>query len=72
MILEESEVYDNDVVVAEIAPAPKEIVDRVLSADENSEHGRSNWMWLRLPNGDLVLGVYPQGDLYEECCRYAP
>jgi hypothetical protein len=26
--------------------------------------GRSDFVWLRLPNGDLILGVWPQGDTY--------
>lgn len=26
---------------------------------------RSPYHWLRLPNGDLMLGVFPQGDTYE-------
>lgn len=55
---------DTDRVLAEVRPASNESVATVLSADENSEDGRSGWMWVRLANGDLILGVYPQGSTY--------
>lgn len=44
--------------------ASLQAVATVLQADENSEDGRSEWLWLRLANGDLVLCVFPQGDTY--------
>jgi hypothetical protein len=47
-----------------IKPATAESVETVLAADENDEDGRSEWLWVRLPNGDLILGVYPQGETY--------
>lgn len=73
MFLQECTVYnDHDEVVAEIKPADEDMVERVLAAEEEGHDGRSNWMWVRLSNGDLILGVYPQGQLYEECARYAP
>ncbi len=46
------------------APASPELVALVLNASEDSGDGRSEWRWFRLPNGDLILGVYPQGDTY--------
>jgi len=60
---------DNDpsVVLARIHPASHESVGRVLSANPESPNGRSPWVWLRLPNGDAILGVFPQGDTYLEC-----
>jgi hypothetical protein len=38
----------------------------VLSADPRAEDGyaRSQWVWLRLPNGDLFLAVAPQDETY--------
>lgn len=51
--------------LASVLPATKEQVDFVLSQSEDDEDGRSNWVWVRLANGDLILGVYPQGDTYE-------
>lgn len=48
-------------------PAPQEAVDVITNApiESDTEHdGRSVWMWIRLPDGDLVLAVYPQGDTY--------
>ncbi len=47
-----------------IHPASKESVNTVLNANPNCIDGRSNWVWVRLPNGDLVLGVFPQGGTY--------
>ena len=47
-----------------IQDAKPKHVKLVLDADENSQDGRSQWVFLRLPNGDLVLAVYPQGDTY--------
>ena len=55
---------DTDRVLATVKPASNESVGTVLTASETSEDGRSNWMWVRLANGDLILGVYPQGDTY--------
>jgi hypothetical protein len=48
------------------APASQELVDHVLTAPTEGNDGRSEWLWIRLPNGDLILGVYPQGDTYME------
>lgn len=39
-------------------------VNYVLSKDSNDDEGRSQWQWFRLPNGDLILGVFPQGTTY--------
>lgn len=52
-------------VIAMVHPASAKSVRSVLAADPSSPDGRSPWMWVRLPNGDLVLGVYPQGTTYE-------
>lgn len=51
-------------VIASIHPASARSVNEVISADPKSDDGRSPWMWIRLPNGDLILGVFPQGDTY--------
>jgi hypothetical protein len=53
--------------IATIHPASAESVQQVLAADENDGDGRSQWVWVRLANGDLVLGLYPQGDTYFAC-----
>jgi hypothetical protein len=48
-------------------PAPKQAVEYVLKqrlATKTYHDGRSRWMWIRLPDGDLVLAIYPQGDTY--------
>lgn len=58
--------YDDDDpkrVIARQHPASQASVDLVLSQTE-SHDGRSGWLWLRLPNGDLILGVFPRGETY--------
>lgn len=62
--------YDNDDcqrLLATIHPASEQSMQLVLAADEHSDDGRSQWVWLRLPNGDLILGVFPQGETYLAC-----
>ena len=57
--------YDTKQLLCEATPAKQEDVDFVLRQNEDSDDGRSNWMWIRLQNGDLILGVYPQGGTYK-------
>jgi hypothetical protein len=47
-----------------LKPASDESVHTVLAADPGAEWGlaRSEWLWVRLPNGDLILGIYPQDE----------
>lgn len=40
-------------------------VGTVLSAAMD-DNGRSPWVWVRLPSGDLFLGTFPKGDTYFE------
>lgn len=47
-----------------VQTAPQEAVDYVLKADPETLDGRSQWVWIRLSNGDLILGLFPQGDTY--------
>lgn len=54
-------------IIASIHPASAASIALVAKASENSLDGRSQWVWVRLPNGDLILGVYPQGDTYLRC-----
>lgn len=51
-------------VIAMVHPASQQSVEYVLKQPENTMDGRSSWVWIRLPNGDLILGVFPQGDTY--------
>ncbi len=32
---------------------------------ENGNDDRSPWVWVRLANGDLLLGTFPRGSTYE-------
>lgn len=45
-------------------PASSEAVALVMSKIPWDEDGRSEWLWIRLENGDLILGVFPQGETY--------
>jgi hypothetical protein len=59
--------------IAIVHPARQEDVDHVLAQSTEGGDGRSPWVWVRLCNGDLVLGVFPQGDTYmamEAAARY--
>lgn len=47
-----------------IHPASDASVKEVLKQSPDDPDGRSNWVWVRFPNGDLVLGIFPQGDTY--------
>jgi len=51
-------------IIATTLPASDEAVADVTAADPTSGNGRSEWLWVRLANGDLILGVFPQGDTY--------
>ena len=48
-----------DQVIARQEDASTEAVETILSSPM-----RSGFRWIRLQNGDLILGTYPQGDLY--------
>jgi len=63
---------DTEQVLAEVKPAPQALVDKVLAAPTTGHDGRSEWVFVRLQNGDLILGVFPQGDTYCECEGEAP
>lgn len=61
------EIVEDDVKGYWQEPAPAKAVKLVLAApvESKTQHdGRSQWLWIRLPDGDLILGVYPQGDTY--------
>lgn len=57
---------ERDDTIAFVTPAPAEAVELVMNAPVETGHGRSEWVFLRLANGDLALGVFPQGNTYEE------
>ncbi len=53
-------------VLATFQPASQAAVNAILAADDNPERGftRSEFLWIRFSNGDLVLGVFPQDEAY--------
>ena len=52
-----------ETVIAEYHRASPAAVERVLEAPLTGD-GRSEWRWIRLANGDLILGVFPHGETY--------
>lgn len=48
------------------ANAKPEDILRVIEANEQDKDGRSQWLWIMLPNGDILLGTFPQGATYED------
>jgi hypothetical protein len=46
------------------AKASSAMAEHVMLADVGL-NGRSDWMWFRLANGDLILGCWPLGETYE-------
>lgn len=50
--------------LAAVHPASDEAVNLVMNAPVGDDDGRSPWVWVRLANGDLVLGVFPCGETY--------
>lgn len=56
-----------DAAYAVIEAKPESVV-RLLAMDPNLPDGftRSQHVWIRLPGGDLILGVFPQDAGYEE------
>lgn len=50
--------------IADVFSADSRAVEITLEADEDSENGRSQWVWIVLANGDKALAVFPQGGTY--------
>lgn len=42
----------------------EEVAEALVAASFDSD-GRSEWRWLRTADGDLMLGICPQGDTFE-------
>lgn len=61
--------FETKAVLARVSEASAESVERVLSASHDDPDGRSQWLWFRLNNGDLIFGVFPQGDTYFDTAR---
>lgn len=59
---------ENDHVFGEIQvhDFPEDIFRELLDRPVDEDDTRSQTLQIRLPNGDLILGFYPQGDSYIE------
>lgn len=47
----------------ETRDASPDIVTDVVTSSSSDPMGRSQWMWLRLPDGTLYLAVLPPADI---------
>ena len=58
----------NPRLLAELAPMTDEQVEYMLAQPIDvapcEMDGRSEWLWVRFPNGDLMCGFFPHGDTY--------
>lgn len=63
MTKEDATLCPDNIVYVE--PASKKAAKMVVKADEETGDGRSEWFWMRMPSGDLLLCTYPQGETYE-------
>lgn len=53
--------------IAWIEPANRQDVQRFLMLQQDgSGETRSDWFWMRLRDGTLLFGSFPQGDAYLE------
>lgn len=52
--------------LARVTPAEPADSAFVLAAPVGDPDGRSDWVWLRLPDGTLALATFPCGDTYLE------
>jgi hypothetical protein len=55
-----------DLIIATLIEASDEEAEKLLANDDDNYDGRSPFYWIRLANGDLMLGVFPCGDTYEQ------
>lgn len=53
----------HDDVIAHWFDASEEVAAQVLNTPVHDD-GRSDFVWMRLSNGDLILGVFPCGETY--------
>lgn len=42
----------------------EETANNIAKLPVTGMDNRSNWYYFRLPDGDLIIGFYPQGDTY--------
>src|SRR6185503_12334228 len=57
---------DTTTPIAYVAPADPAAAQKVLDATTEGNDGRSEWVWVRLQDGTLILGTFPRGDTYLE------
>lgn len=57
-----------DAYIGIVTPCTDDEAKALLELSPNTGDTRSDFFWLRLPDGTLVLGVFPQGDTYLEVC----
>lgn len=58
--------------LAFVTPAKPADVLEVMMLPPKGHDARSKWMWVRLRDGTLILGVFPQGGTYDISSDLAP
>lgn len=75
-----SEGWPGHLTIREITADPDDITNGVIAFEATADpaiaqavidapignNGRSDWCWIRLANGDLLLACWPNGETYEE------
>jgi len=60
--LDTREVPDGDTIGWAMEASPDAV--SLLLVQKPGDH-RSPWLWIRLANGDLLLGTFPRAEMYE-------
>ncbi len=61
---------EGDLTEINVEAFPEGLFREILNRDPDEDDTRSQVLAIRLPNGDLILGFYPQGDTYEEITQF--
>lgn len=51
--------------ICSIHPASRDSSDTVIVSPINSGDGRTEWVWVSLADGTLLLGTFPEGETYD-------
>jgi hypothetical protein len=72
LYIEDATGHETGEVLAYVEDAEPEDVMRVLDTAVGDGNGRTQWIWVRLQNGDLILGCFPTGETYEAVSDRCP
>lgn len=65
-LIDDSNERGTEYTIATVTPVKQgTMIDQIIKSPITTGDGRSPWCWVRLSNGDLILGLFPQGETYE-------